>query len=172
MAAGDILTKYVASSNLTVTNLNSLAASSTLLGGWESALVDNSSAGYVDYAITGKLTTSSANRQAGRIRVYAVRMLDDSTWPDAFDGTESAESVATTGVRDNVCKLGAEMTVTNANGEVAEFSFKVAALFGGICPAKFVLFVTGDAATSTNAQLAASGNQITIKGEYHQVAQS
>src|SRR5574343_443381 len=172
MAAGDVKQAWAAASNLTVTNLASLAASATWVAGWESAVIDNTSNKYLDYLVTCSLTTASANRQAGEVRVYVVAMLDDTTYFDAFDGTESTETLTGTVIRDGVCKLGAVMVCTNANAEVLGCTFAVAPLFGGKVPPKFTLFITGTAATSTNAQLAASGNQVTIRGYYETVAAS
>lgn len=162
---------YGSSANLTVTNLHSLAASSSFIAGWESDAIDNTSNLYTDYLISGKFTMTSSNNQAGEIRVYVVPMLDDSTWPDVFDGTESAESITDTEERDAVAVLARTMAVDTSTGAVIYMApFSVASLFGGACPAKFVLFVTGNGATSTNAQFAASGNQVTYKGVYYTVA--
>src|SRR3989304_4168357 len=116
MAIGDVTVQYAASSNLVVTNLHSLPASATWVAGWESAVID--AAGLEDYAVTGKLVTASANRQAGEIRVYAVPMLDDATYIDTLDGTESVETITTTGILGAAAQHIATCVVTNANGEV------------------------------------------------------
>ena len=167
MASGDIKNAYAASSNLTVTNLHSIATSATWIAGWESALIDNTSNLYLDYFITAKITVASSGLSVGQIRVYVVGMLDDSTWPDVFDGTESVETITDTEMRDAICKLGAVSdTDTTASDIYYLGPFSVAALFGGSCPAKFVIFITH----STGANLAASGNQVTIKGQYQTVA--
>lgn len=162
---------YAASSNLTVTNLHSLAASSTWIAGWESDAVDNTSNLYDDYLVSAKFTMTSANNQAGEIRIYVAGMLDDSTWPDVLDGTESAEAFPDTEERDAALMLARVLAVDTTTGAIIYCApFSVAALFGGVCPAKFVIFVTGNGATSTNAQFAASGNQVTIKGITYTVA--
>ena|SRR3990172_1425537 len=173
MAAGDVKLVYAASSNLDVTNLHGLASSQTWIAGWESALIDNTTLRYLDYLISGKFVVEGASNQAGEIRVYAVAMLDDSTWPDVFDGTESVETITSTGIRDGICKLIIPVLVTNAAGATYYFGPEsVASCFGGRCPAKFVLFVTGNPTTTTTAGLESTGtpNQITIKGVYENVA--
>lgn len=168
---GDIKVAYAASVDQTVTNLHSLAASATYLGGWESGAIDNTSNLYADYRITAKLTVAASNNQAGTIYLYLVGMLDDSTWPDVFDGTESTESVTSAEIRNAICRLGAVTDVTNTASRVYYLDCpSVAAVFGGNLPAKFVIFITGNATTTTTAQLAASGNQVTIKGSYATVA--
>lgn len=173
MAAGDVKLSYAASSNLTVTNLHSLASSQTWVAGWESALIDNTTNKYLDYLVTGKFVTESANNQVGEMRVYAVAMLDDSTWPDVFDGTESVETVSTTMIRDGVCKLIAVVPIAVTASATYYFGpASAASAFGGRCPAKFVLFITGNPTTTTTAGLEDAGSQITVKGVYENVAAS
>lgn len=155
--------EYAGSSNLTVTNLNGLAASATHVLGWESDAIDNTTNKYLDYMISAKLTVESTGVTAGQIRMYVVAMLDDSTWPDVFDGTESAETVTDTEIRDAICKLAA---VTDVDTGVSDVYYlgpvSVAALFGGVCPAKFVIFITNASGTT----LETTGNQVTVKGIY------
>lgn len=167
MATGDIQLQYAASSNLTVTNLNSVASSATWLAGWESALIDNTSNLYLDYRVTAKITVAAASLTAGEIRMYLVGMLDDSTWPDVFDGTESTETVTDTEMRDAICRPAAWTATDTTNSDVYYLECpSVAAVFGGNLPAKFVIFIT----QSTAQNLAASGNQVTIKGSFAKVA--
>lgn len=171
MAAGDVTARYRASSNLTVTNLHSLASSATLVAGWESAVVDNTTNKDVDVLVSGKLSLGNS-ATAGEIRVYIVAPIDDTpTYADVLDGTESTETWTTTTIRDGAARLGAVLTTRADPGTddvywIAPFS--VAALFGGICPPKFSVFVTH----STGVNLAASGNQITVQGISLNVAQS
>lgn len=160
----DIKQAYAASSNLTVTNLHSLPSSTTWVAGWESGTVDNTVNLYLDYLVSAKIALGNS-AVAGQIRVYVVAMLDDSTWPDVIDGTESTETWTTTTIRDAAAKLGAvaETRADPGTDDVYVIApFSVAALFGGVCPAKFVVFISH----STGVNLAASGNQVTVKGSY------
>jgi hypothetical protein len=168
MATGDVRVNYAASANLTVTNLHSLPTSSTWLAGWESALIDNTTDKYTDYRLTAKLTAgSSPTGNPGEARMYVVGMLDDSTWPDVFDGTESTETITDTEIRDAICRLAAVTQTDTTSGDVYYLDCpSVAALFGGNLPAKFVVFITH----SMGVNLAASGNQVTVKGSYLNVA--
>lgn len=173
MAAGDIKLSYGSSTSFTVTNLHSLAASQTWVAGWESNAVDNTSNLYQDYLISGLVKTAASNNQVGSVLVYIVALIADAVWPGVFDGTESAETISLAGQRDAVCKLGAMISVTNAaSTEYAFGPFSVASLFGGVCPSKFVVFITGNATTTTTAQFAADTNIVTYKGVYSTVAQS
>lgn len=163
----NVLMAYAASSNLTVTNLAGLASSSDWTAGWESGAIDNTSNLYLDYRITAKITLESAGLSAGEVRMYLVGMLDDSTWPDVFDGTESTETVTDTEVRDAICLMGAMTVIDTTASQVYYLDCpSAAAVFGGNMPAKFVIFIT----QSTGTTLETTGQQVTIKGSYRTVA--
>lgn len=165
----DLKIAYGASAALTQTNLDGLAASSTWVAGWESDAIDNSSNKYVDYIITAKLQVESAGLAAGEIRMYLVAELDDSTWPDVFDGTESAETVTDTEVRDAICRPAAASTTDTTASRVYYLHCpSVAAVFGGVCPRKFVVFITQS--TTTTLETTGDPNQVYVKGVYYTVA--
>lgn len=171
MAAGDIRIAYAASASFTVTNLHSLASSQTWVAGWESNEVDNTTNLYSDYLISGLLKTAASNNQAGTIQVSVIAKIADAVYPGVFDGTESTETIALAEQRNAIARLGAVINVTNAaSTEYAFGPFSVAALFGGVCPAKFVVFIAGNATTTTTAQFAADTNIVTYKGVYYTVA--
>jgi hypothetical protein len=165
----DLKLAYRASSNLTVTNLHSIATSATWVAGWESGVVDNTTNKDLDILVSGKIALGNS-ATVGQIRVYIVAPIDDApTWPDVMDGTESVETWTTTTIRDGAAKLGAAIETRADPGTddvywIAPFS--VAALFGGVLPPKFLIFVTH----STGVNLKASDNQITVQGVYETVA--
>lgn len=167
MATGDIKLVYAASANeATVTALNSLASSATWVAGWESTAIDNTSNLYQDFRVTAKITAGTT-LTAGELRLYLVGMLDDSTWPDVFDGTSSAETVTNTSIRDAICRLGSASATTATNSVVYYLDCpSVAAVFNGDLPKKFVAFITH----SMVGALASSGNQLTVVGSYANVA--
>ncbi len=95
--AGDIKSKYGASPlTLTVTNLHSLASSSTFQSGWTSAWIDNTSTLAFDYLVSAAIAAGTSPT-AGSVRVYAyAQHSDGSTAPDLFSsGTEGTEGAAT-----------------------------------------------------------------------------
>lgn len=143
---------YAASSALTIP-LNSLATSSTWLAGEESDVVDNSSNLYLDYLLAGKVQVGTTPTSGTQIRVYVVGLLDDTTYPDVFDGTNSAETITSAGVRDGFAKLAAVMNcdATTSNRDYPFGPVSVASLFGGVCPRKFVVFVTHNTGVNTNS---------------------
>lgn len=144
---------YTASAAITCT-LASLASSATLVAGQESAIVDNSVALVLDFLVSGKITTGTTPT-AGIIEVWCISELEDTTWPDVFDGSDSVETVTS---RDILIAAGRMVwsiivdTTSNRTYYVPKTS--IAGLFGGICPRKFVLFVTH----STTAALNATGS--------------
>lgn len=170
MAAGDVKLAYAASGAQTQTNLDALASSSTHVAGWESGAIDNSTNLYLDYIINAKIQVESAGLSAGEIRMYLVAELEDASWPDVFDGTESAETVTDTEVRDAICRLAAvSVTDTTASRTYYLNCPSVAAVFNGTVPRKFVIFIT----QSSGAALESTGdpNQVYVKGVYQTVAQ-
>lgn len=144
--------EYAASAALTVT-LASLATSSTLVFGRESTLVDNVTTNkYLDYLLSGKITTGTTPTDVREIRVYVVGIYDDTTWPDVFDGTDSDETVTSTQIRDAALKLGAVIATNNTSDRGYWFGpISVAALFGGILPKKWGVWVTHNTGVNLNA---------------------
>lgn len=170
MTAGDIKLAYAASSAVTI-GLGSLASSATFVAGRESTAIDNSSNLYLDYLLAGKITVGTTPTASKEIRVYVIGMLEDSTWPDVFDGTDSAETVTNAAILDSIGKLAAVIVPATTSDVAYPFGpISVASLFGGVCPRKFVIFV----AHSTVAALhATAGNHvINVTPVYETIATS
>jgi hypothetical protein len=160
----DFKLAYAASVAVTITSLNSLAASSTLLSGAESTAIDNSTNLYQDYLLGGHITAGAASTQIGVIEISVVAMEDDSVWPDVFDGTDSAEAVTSAEIKRSICKVAVTLETTATASRVYSFSgISIANLFGGTCPRKFVIFVS-QTAHSTTVALAATGHSIAVTG--------
>lgn len=147
----DVKMVYAASSALTI-SLGGLATDSNLLTGRESTQVDNSSNLYLDYLLAGMIKVGTSPTTAKEIRVYVVGLMEDSTYPDVFDGTDSAETISGVGTRDSACKLAAVIPTINTSDLTYYFGpISVASLFGGVCPKKFVVFVTHNTAVNLHA---------------------
>ena len=148
----NIKTEYAASSALTMTSLNTLASSSGFTAGAESTAVDNTSNKYLDFLLAGNIITGTTPVVSTNILVYVIGMLEDSTWPDVFDGTDSAETITSSGVRDGFAKLAASIVVSATSNVTYPFGpVSVAQLFGGRLPKKFVVFVTHNGTAALNA---------------------
>lgn len=164
---------YRANSALTVTNLNGVASSSTLVAGWTSATIDNTTDLDLDKLVSGKLVLESSGLSAGEIRLYVYTMLDDSTWPDLFSaGTEGTEGTATvhdTEIRDSGMKLlWSTVTDTGASDPYTIPMISIAEHFGGVMPPKCALFLTQS--TGTTLETTGSPNVINLKGVKETVA--
>lgn len=155
---------YQAAQTLTNT-IASLATSSTWVAGYESATIDNTSNLYIDYIFDGKVTVGTTPTTSTEIRIYVVASVDGSAWPDVFDGTTSAETVTSAGVRDSFAKLAAVLRVDSTTSDrVYPFCFTIASLFGGVVPPKFALFVTHNTGVNLNST---GGNHVfTYRGVY------
>jgi hypothetical protein len=161
--------KYIAATNLTCT-LASLAASSTLVAGQIATQSDNSSNLYDDYLLSGKVTTGTSPT-AGTIEVWVIPELDDSTMPDGASTTNAAYSV-TGSSRDILTAEGvlawSVATDTTSNRAYYMRKTSVAALFGGVCPRKFSVFVTHSTVAALNAT--AGNHQLTTQGVQETIA--
>lgn len=146
--------------------IHSLATSSTWTAGYEWFVIDNSSAKDLDYQVWGVVRVGTSPSSGTEIRVYLVGSPDGSTWPDVFDGTPSAETVTSAGVRDGFAKLAAAMQV-DATTSDRDYPFhigSVAAYFGGNMPKKVAVFVAHNTGVNLNST---SGNQTYgYQGEY------
>lgn len=147
----DVKIEYGTSSALTIT-LASLASSSTLVAGRESTAIDNTTNKYLDYLLSGKITVGTSPTTAKEIRVYVAALMEDSTWPDVFDGTDSDETITNAQIRDSACKLAAVIgTVATSDVSYPFAPVSVSSLFGGSLPKKFVVFVTHNTGVNLNA---------------------
>lgn len=161
----NILVKYATSATLTCA-VGSLGSDTALIDGVESSVIDNTTDGYDDYLISGKVTVAASGLTTARlIEVFAVAW-NGSAWPDVFDGTSSAVSISSEEIKNSICKPIAIMPTTATASAVYHFSgVSLRQAFGGVLPSKCVLFVT----QSTGAALAASGHEFRIQGVYPQV---
>jgi hypothetical protein len=144
------------SSNTTITcSVASTASNSTFVAGRESNEIDNTTNKYMDALVQGKVTvgtTPTANTQIG-IYVWGADTSLATTAIDVLDGTDSAETLTNTGVLYSALKLGAAITVTAATSDVGyNFApFSVAALFGGVMPKFWGLYVAHNTGVNLNA---------------------
>lgn len=130
-------------------DLANLASSATWTAGRESNQIDNTTNLYLDALVSGRIsvgTTPTANTQ---IVVYvwgsdvslATTVIDPGGANGGLDGTDSAETLTNTGIRDAL-RPGATINVPAATSDVAYEvqPFSVAALFGQM-PRFWGLFV-------------------------------
>jgi hypothetical protein len=137
--------------------IHSLATSSTWLAGYEWFVIDNATDKALDYQVQGVVRVGTTPTVNTEIRLYAVASYDGSTWPDVFDGTPSAETITSAGVRDSFAKNVAVLPVdATTSDRDYPFFFTLATFFGGTIPKKVAIFVAHNTAVNLNAT---SGNQ-------------
>jgi len=162
--AGDILDQAITSTAMTVTNLHSLASSSTWIAGWCSASVNNTSNDYLDYLISGSFTTHASNRQAGVINVFVIGYDTTPTIPAISSGTlgtEGTGAFADTYRRNSLVRQIAGIEVdSTASAIYALPPTGIKQFFGDELPPYWSLFVAQNASTTTTAGLASSGSAI------------
>lgn len=170
MAAGDVKLAWGTEAALTCT-LASLATSSTLVAGRESTAVAATGTTIEDDLLAGKVTTGTSPTDAKEIRVYVYGQVEDTpTYPDVFDGTDSAETCTSTDIRDACLKLAAVMKTDNTSDRTYWFGpVSIASLFGGVLPPRWGVFVTHDTAVNLNST--AGNHALWHQPVYRQVEQ-
>lgn len=159
---------YAAAATVFGTNdLDSLASSATLVAGRESPVIDNTSNLYIDALLAGRFKANNSAPTAGQIQVWVGAMLNDSDYPDVFDGTGSAETVISADIRNAILKPAATIITDATANRVYEFApISVAQLFGGVMPHKWWVWVTHSMVQALNTT-AASGGQCWFKGIHY-----
>ena len=143
-----ILTQTSSANTAITLDLSNLAASTTLLGGRESTQIDNSTTNYVDcivsvLGIVGHATTAPVIGQYIGIWVWGSDRSIAVTPIDALDGLDSAETLTHANVLNSLRLATNPPTVTVATAALTYYiqPFSVAALFGGVMPKYWGLYV-------------------------------
>jgi hypothetical protein len=148
--ASDILTKYSAQETITAA-VASLASDTNLLAGLESSIIDNSSTGYDDRLLSGKITTGTSPTASRQIEVWAIGW-DGSGWPDVFDGVTSSETITSSDIKNAICKPVAIMSTNSTSDRTYWFTgVSLRQAFGGTMPEKCVLFIVHNTGAALNA---------------------
>lgn len=130
---------YIADAAVTM-DLSALAASATFVAGRESSSISNSS-NYLDCNVTGKFISGTTPTAPAEHRIYYVQPTEDSpTWPDVFDGTDSAETVTNTNILDTLLRAWSGTASTTSNVTYPVISALTLAQAFGFCPKAFSLF--------------------------------
>lgn len=150
-------------------SLNALASSSTLLAGAQSDQIDNTSNLYDDILLSGSFKMGTTPTVNTEVDVWVVACSDaSSAYPDVITGAGTAAKTWTSAnVRNAGGKLLKSLLVDATTGRVFYLSNEsVAALFGGVLPQKFVVFITQNTAASLDAS--SSGGQMNYLGVQYQ----
>lgn len=136
--------------------IHSLASSSTWVAGYELFYMDFSSTA-IDATVEHVIRVGTTPTVNTEIRVYAFPVGDGGTqFPDVMDGTPSAETWTSAGVRDGVAKLVA-VGIVDATTSDRDYPLAWQPLqFWSSLPKKIGVFVTHNTGVNLNAT---SGNQ-------------
>lgn len=131
--------------------ITSLATSSTWVAGYEWFIIDNTTELAIDYFVDLVIRCGTTPTVNTEIRVYLAGSYDGSTYPDVFDGTGSAETVTSAGVRDSFMKL-AGVGVVDATTSDRDYpiQFNTSSFFPNP-PKKIVVFVAHNTGVNLNA---------------------
>jgi hypothetical protein len=162
------------SSNTAITfDISSLGTSSTFVAGRESSEIDNTSNKYVDClvnvdGITGHASTAPTVGQQIVLYAWGADTSLGTTAIDVLDGTDSAETLAHVSVLQSLRFAGSAMVTVASAGLVYYIQpFSVAALFGGVMPKYWGLFL---AHNHTGALAAAQSGLFSYNGIKYDVA--
>lgn len=153
-----IYTGYHNATPTTITmDLSALASSSSFIAGRESTQVDNTSTKYLDALIYGRFIVGTTPTLPCTFNLYAwgADVSLATTAIDVLDGTDSAETLTNTTVRDSALVLVASKQIlvntSNVTYDIAPFG--LAQFFGYILPPFWGLFVAHNmtAALKTDA---------------------
>jgi len=147
------------STAITIT-LASLATSATQVAGRESTVVDNTSNLFMDAEVSGQITTgTSPTGGTISVYVYAPTKVVSSTfsYPIATTTALTAADAAATfeAEQRNQLRLGAVIAPnTTSSRAYSVLPFSVAALFGGVMPLKWGLWVSHNTGVNLHATAA------------------
>lgn len=162
----NILKKYGSKTTLTAA-LASLASDTNLLAGLESSVIDNTTDGFDDILVSGKITTGTSPTASRQIEVWAIAW-DGANWPDVFDGTSSAETITSSDIKNAICRPVAIMSTNSTSDRTYHFTgVSLRSAFGGELPSKIILFV--DHNTGVNLNATAANHELSYYGVYPQV---
>ena len=162
----NVLIKYGSKTTLTCA-VASLASDTNLLAGIESSVIDNTTDGFTDIIVSGKLTTGTSPTTGKSIEVWAIAW-DGANWPDVFDGTSSGETITSSDIKNAICKQVAIMSTNNTSDRTYHFSgVSLRGAFGGCLPSKIVLFPVHN--TGVNLNSTAANHELSYIGEYPQI---
>lgn len=160
------------SANTAITfDISSLGTSATFVAGRESTEIDNTSNQYVDClvnvdGITGHASTAPTIGQEIRLYCWGADTSLATTPIDVLDGADSAETLGHVSVLNSL-RLAGITSVSVATAGLLYYiqPFSVAALFGGVMPKFWGLFLshnhTGALAAAQSALFSYNGIKYT-----------
>ena len=156
----DLKTKYPAASSVDLTiDLASLAtnAQGVYLAGRASTAVDNTTTQDLDHLLSGVIVTGGTAPTVSRsINIYAYAASSTAsgvpTYPDSITGTDAAKTMTSANVQNSALRFVASITIDATASRVYAFApVSMAAVFGGVLPKFWGIFVAHDTAQTLNS---------------------
>jgi hypothetical protein len=165
----DVKVAYASSAAYTIT-LASLATSATRTAGREGTSVSNTTNLYLDYLAGGKITTGTSPTASKQIDWWMYGSVDDTpTYPDVFDGTDSAETATSADIlAAALAFFGSVLTDSTSDRTYWFKPTSVAAAFGGSLPKNHGPFIAHD--TGVNLNSTGSNHTLSYTGLFATVA--
>lgn len=160
--AADFKTKYPSTSSVALTlGLASLASDTNLLAGRESTAVDNASSVLdLDHILGGFVTTGTSPTVNTVIEVWAYCSYKTAsgtpTYPDVFDGTDSAETITNAGVKGFLRLVDSMVVTATSNIAYPIKPTSILQLFG-FMPKFWGIFVVHNTGVALNST---AGNHV------------
>jgi len=158
MPTSSITYDSTANTNALTITLASLATSTGRLAGRQSAIVDNASARYNDFLLSGQVTVGTSPTTGRQIDVYVfapTRIVGGTPSYPVATATALGESDAAATFEANQLSAmrlaGAMSNIATSDRVYTLLPVSVASLFGGVMPIKWGIFVTHDTAVNLNA---------------------
>lgn len=162
----DIKLAYIADAAATITLAN-LAEDSgdTWLVGRESGALENTTNKALDIEVTGKITVGTNPTASRVIQLRCIKSIEDTpTWPDVFDGTDSAETITNTFVRDCFPLIWSTYNASTSDVTHPIAGALTLAQAFGVVPSNYVFFVSHN--TEVNLKNSAGDQAIVVRGVY------
>lgn len=147
-----------------------LASDTNLIAGRQSTVLSNLSNLYLDYHISGKITTGTTPTVSRLIEVWAYAAINDSLlYPDTMTGTDGNVSATSRDILASGCALVASMATDATTARTYWFKpISVSSLFGGVLPPAVGVFVVQNTGAALNST--AGNHAIYLTGKYASVA--
>lgn len=150
----DFKLAYASSAALTIT-LASLASDATnMIAGRQSTLVDNTTNLYLDYLLSGKITTGTSPTTARQIEVWVWAWQSETgpMYPDTFGATDANTNVTTRDMLFQFARRAAVLGTTATSNQAYYFGpVSVRSVFGGTVPSKWGVWVVHNTAVNLHA---------------------
>ena len=156
----DLKTKYPSASSVDLTiDLASLAtnAQGVYLAGRASTAVDNTTTQDLDHLLSGVIVTGGTAPTVSRsINIYGYAASSTAagvpTYPDSITGTDAAKTMTSANVQNSALRFVASITIDATASRAYAFApVSMAAVFGGVLPKFWGIFVAHDTAQALNA---------------------